>query len=61
MLRAFVLARIVEPTSKLDSLRVIEEVGSTHRRTRPSNADCRCPPTAPGDEAWLRRALRIHG
>ena len=32
--RALVLARIIEPTSKLDSLRVIEEAGLTHRRMR---------------------------
>jgi hypothetical protein len=32
--RDLVLARIIEPTSKLDSLRVLEEVGSSRRRTR---------------------------
>jgi hypothetical protein len=30
-----VLARIIEPTSKLDSLRVLDEAGVRPRHTRP--------------------------
>jgi hypothetical protein len=36
--RALVLARIIEPTSKLDSLRVLEEAGLARRRIGRSNA-----------------------
>jgi hypothetical protein len=38
--RALVLARIIEPTSKLDSLRVLEEAGAAHRPTRRSSVAC---------------------
>ena len=34
MFRDLVLARIIEPTSKLDSLRVLEEVGVTTASSR---------------------------
>jgi hypothetical protein len=32
--RRLVLARIIEPASKLDAARVLEEAGSRRRRTR---------------------------
>ena len=39
--RDLVLARIIEPVSKLDSLRVLEEAGSRRLLTGPSGAACR--------------------
>jgi hypothetical protein len=60
--RQLVLARIIEPTSKLDSLRVLEEAGvapvsyRTLKRRLPAYAGGsgwrRCAPTMP---AWDRR------
>jgi hypothetical protein len=61
--RHLVLARIIEPVSKLDSLRVLEE---GRRPTRRSSGGCRpmrrrrgasgCPRHAPGMPAWGRPA-----
>ena len=39
VLRALVLARIIEPTRKLDSLRVIEEARVDPSRTRSGSAN----------------------
>ena len=49
VLRGLVAARIIEPTSKVDSLRVLADTGSSHRRTDPqASAPCdrqtRCAP-----------------
>ncbi len=53
--KALVLARIIEPTSKLDSLRVLGEGGSIRSGKRPSSATFLH--TRPGGGAsWLPRA-----
>ena len=55
--RQLVLARIIEPTSKLDSARVLEEVGaSTRRRIGPCCAGCRSTPRTPGGSSSPRPA-----
>ena len=58
--RQLVLARIIEPASKLDSLRVLEETGSARRRTGPCCGACRSMRRIPGGSqvppATARRA-----
>jgi hypothetical protein len=66
MFRQLVLARIIEPASKLDSLRVLEEAGLEPGRTRRSSGACRptprlrggtsCPRRVPRTLAWARPA-----
>jgi len=60
--RALVLARIIEPTSKLDALRVLEEAGvdapsyATLKRRLPVYAT---PSWAPGAVRGVRRARGV--
>jgi hypothetical protein len=42
--RDLVGARIIEPTSKVDALQVLEETGWSPRPTAPSGVDCRSSP-----------------
>ena len=60
MFRQLVLARIIEPTSKLDSLRVLAEVGvDADRRIAPSTGACAAtPPTVSGSK--LATACAAH-
>jgi hypothetical protein len=53
-----VLARIIEPTSKLDSLRVLGEAGVRRHRTRRSSAACRGSRRNRGGSTSPRRAPR---
>ena len=46
------LAPITEPTSKLDSLRVLEEVGSRRRHMPRSNVACRPIPEPRAGSGW---------
>ena len=65
--RALVLARIIEPTSKEDSIRVIEETAASRGRIARSSGGCRstrrrrgvagCRRRAPSAPLWGRRAL----
>lgn len=59
--KALVLARIIEPSSKLDAARVLEEAGSAPRRTRRSSAAYRCSRRSSSGPSWPRRAPRIPG
>src|SRR3954470_3807440 len=54
--RALVLARIIEPTSKVDSLRVLEETGVPGRPTRPCGGGCPTTPRTPSAAGWPPRA-----
>ncbi len=57
--RDLVLARIIEPTSKLDTARVLEEVGVDAPAYRTSSRDgCRSTPPTPGGTLWPARAPR---
>jgi hypothetical protein len=49
--RQLALARITEPTSRQDSLRVLEEAGVMRRRTPRSTAAC----PAWAEETWRQR------
>jgi hypothetical protein len=51
--QALVLARAVEPTSKLEAIRVLEEIGITPRRIRRSTGGC--PPMQPSSGASASR------
>jgi hypothetical protein len=53
-----VLARIIEPASKLEGLRVLEEAASLPRPTAPSSAACRCTPSPRGGSGSPRPAPR---
>ncbi|MBP2329588.1 hypothetical protein JOF56_009973 [Kibdelosporangium banguiense] len=59
VLRSLVLARIIEPTSKLDLLRVLDEAGIAHRRMRRSSAVSPRLLSGPGGTPWPRRARRM--
>lgn len=50
--RAWVLTRIIESTSRLESLRVLEEVGIARSRRRRSGEAC---PRSPKPAWWHRR------
>jgi len=54
MFRELVLARIIEPASKLDSLRVLEEAGTAP----PSYATVKRRLPAYAKEDWRQRPLR---
>ena len=54
--RDLVLARVIEPTSKLDSGRVLEEVGVSPVSWPRSSGGCRGMPSRPGGTSWRRRA-----
>ena len=62
MFRDLVLARIIEPTSKLDSLRVLDEVGVDAAVLSPrSSAGCRSiakPRVAASTGGGVRRPCR---
>ncbi len=51
--RQFVLARIIKPTSKQESLRVLKGSASCRPPTPRSSAACKATPTTPGAEASL--------
>lgn len=53
------LARIIEPTSKLNELRVLDEPAWTRRPTRPSGSDCASTPE-PARAAVLTAFLYAH-
>jgi hypothetical protein len=53
--RQLVLARIIEPTSKLDSLRVPKRSGSPRPRMRRSSEACPCSPNRRGGRRWPQR------
>jgi hypothetical protein len=54
--RCLVLARIIEPTSKLDCCGSPKRSASDHRPTRRSTAVCRCSPRTRGGSGWRRCA-----
>jgi hypothetical protein len=56
-----VLARIIEPVSKLDSVRVLEEAGSRRRPTGPSHAGWAPMRRTPGGSRSPRPARRMPG
>jgi hypothetical protein len=55
MFRQLMLARIIEPASKLDSLRVLEEAGRRRGRTRRLSGACRPTPRLHGGTSCSRR------
>jgi hypothetical protein len=59
--RQLVLARIIEPASKLDSLRVLEEAGEAPPRTRRSSGGCPPTPRRNGSSGCRLRAPRTRG
>jgi hypothetical protein len=59
--RSLVLARLIEPTSKLDTIRVLTELGSTRRGTARSSAGCRATPPTGGGRPWRRPLPRTCG
>lgn len=52
MFRALVLARIIEPTSKLDSLRVLEEVGVDPQGQLDPQPCARCVPDEAANQGY---------
>jgi len=61
MFRQLVLARIIEPASKQDSLRVLDEAGIDAVSYPTSTAACRPMPRTPGVSGWPLRARRGPG
>ena len=57
--RDLVLARIIEPTSKIDAERVLTESVSVPRRMPRSSGACRVMPNPAGAKRWLRSAQRM--
>lgn len=56
-----VLARVIEPAGKKDSLRVLAEVGIEAAPTPRSSAICRTSPSRSGARRWRRRARPTRG
>jgi hypothetical protein len=59
--QALVLARVIEPVSKLDTIRVLDEIGSCRPAIAPSCGGCPVTPAMSGGSGSRRRARRTWG